>query len=97
MPPERTTGGSMRFSSVLRPEKMPRSSGQKPTPRRVTRCGAMPISSRPLNMMEPLRRPTRPIIDFKVVDRPEPLRPSRVTSSPSATRRSMPCSTWDSP
>ena len=50
-----------------------------------------------LTMIEPLRRPTSPMIDFSVVVRPEPLRPSRVTSSPSPTLKSMPCRTWDSP
>src|SRR5699024_11692906 len=36
-------------------------------------------------------------MDFRVVVRPAPLRPSRVMTSPSLTVRSMPCRTWDSP
>src|ERR1700733_4355150 len=38
-----------------------------------------------------------PITAFKVVVLPAPLRPRRVTTSPSRTAKLMPCSTWDSP
>ncbi len=50
------------------------------------RCGGRPIDSRPLIMIDPVRRPTRPRMDFSVVVRPAPLRPSRVTTSPRFTR-----------
>src|SRR5262249_21691154 len=46
---------------------------------------------------EPLRLPMMPMIDFKVVVLPAPLRPSRVTTSPEWTLKSMPCRIWDSP
>src|SRR5512139_1770175 len=47
--------------------------------------------------MEPSRRPTRPMMDFIVVVLPAPLRPSRVTTSPSPTSKSTPCRMWLSP
>src|ERR1700733_4000743 len=47
--------------------------------------------------MLPARRGTRPMMDFIVVVLPAPLRPSSVTTSPSATSKSTPCSTWLSP
>src|SRR6185312_16515557 len=56
-----------------------------------------PISSLPWNRTLPSRRGTRPMIDFMVVVLPAPLRPSRVTTSPSRTSRSTPCRMWLSP
>src|SRR5205807_10333494 len=41
--------------------------------------------------------PTMPMIDFRVVVLPAPLRPTSVTSSPLRTSRSTPCKTCDSP
>src|SRR5712671_4121318 len=38
-----------------------------------------------------------PMIDFSVVVLPAPLRPSRVTTSPAFTLKSIPCRMWDSP
>src|SRR5437868_4425119 len=38
-----------------------------------------------------------PMIDFRVVVLPAPLRPSSVTTSPDRTSKLAPCSTWDSP
>src|SRR6185437_2588852 len=47
--------------------------------------------------MLPSRRGTRPMIDFIVVVLPAPLRPSKVTTSPSRTSKSTPCKMWLSP
>src|SRR5215510_5484263 len=38
-----------------------------------------------------------PMIDFRVVVLPAPLRPSSVTTSPTKTSKLAPWSTWDSP
>src|SRR5690606_15572723 len=70
--------------------KMPRCSGQYPTPNLAMWCGAQLMVSSPLIMMEPVRRPTMFMIALRVVLRPAPLRPSRVTNSPRFTTRSMP-------
>jgi hypothetical protein len=43
------------------------------------------ISSRPSNLIEPVRLPTMPMMDFMVVVLPAPLRPSSVTTSPACT------------
>src|SRR4029079_4442163 len=61
------------------------------------RCVARPIASTPLTLIEPLRAPTSPRMDFRVVVRPAPLRPRSVTTSPSFTVRSTPCRMCDSP
>src|SRR5215207_9669494 len=53
--------------------------------------------SAPSKVTEPLRFDRMPMIDFKVVVLPAPLRPRRVTTSPGATSKLMPCRTWDSP
>src|SRR5689334_8882588 len=55
------------------------------------------IVSTPSNEMEPLRLPRMPMIDFKVVVLPAPLRPSKVTTSPAFTVKFMPCRMCDSP
>ncbi len=96
-PPGAITGGSIRFSVTFRLAKMPRSSGQIAMPARATSSGRIRTVSRPLNTIEPARRGTRPMIDFIVVVLPAPLRPSSVTTSPSPTSKSTPCSTWLSP
>src|SRR5689334_8617446 len=57
----------------------------------------MPMVSRPLTTMEPVRRPTRPMIERNVEVRPAPLRPRSVTTSPLFTAKFTPCSTCDSP
>src|SRR3954468_17858845 len=51
----------------------------------------------PLSRISPLRRRITPMMDFRVVVLPAPLRPRSVTVSPSRTSRSTPCSTWLSP
>src|SRR5580704_12483544 len=61
------------------------------------RLDGSPISSAPPNRTEPLHRPMIPMIARRVVVLPAPLRPSSVTSSPSPTANSIPCSTCDSP
>src|SRR2546423_46543 len=96
-PPSRTFGGRSRFSSTLRLEKMPRSSGQKAMPRRAMALEASRIVSAPANLIEPSRRATMPKIDFSVVVLPAPFLPKSVTTSPCATSNSMPCRMCDSP
>src|SRR6185312_9393039 len=96
-PPGLTTGGSSRFSSTLRLANTPRSSGQKAMPARAIWLELQPISSRPSKRTEPVRWPTMPMIDFKVVVLPAPLRPSSVTTSPSRTSKLTPCRMCDSP
>src|SRR5436190_11637258 len=76
---------------------MPRSSGQSAMPCRAMASDGSRIVSVPANLIEPLRRPTMPMIDFSVVVLPAPLRPRSVTTSPSRTSKSMPCRMWDSP
>src|SRR3712207_8809449 len=53
--------------------------------------------STPSKTTEPRRLPMMPMIDFSVVVLPAPLRPRSVTTSPGATSKAMPWSTWDSP
>src|ERR1700761_9404716 len=96
-PPLRTTGGSIRFSRTSRLEKMPRSSGQIAMPWRAILSEVARISSLPSNLIEPVRLPMIPITDLRVVVLPAPLRPSKVTTSPAFTLKSMPCRMWDSP
>src|SRR5688572_15408503 len=57
----------------------------------------MRMVSTPSKVTDPLRFGRMPMIDFKVVVLPAPLRPSRVTTSPGATSKLIPCKTWDSP
>src|SRR5215813_1302229 len=66
-------------------------------PSRAMRFDGLPTSSSPPKAIEPLRLATMPMIARKVVVLPAPLRPSRVTSSPSAIANSMPCRMCDSP
>src|SRR5258706_10848261 len=76
---------------------MPLSAGQMAMPRRAMWSDRSFDNSAFLKRIEPSRRPTMPMIDFRVVVLPAPLRPSSVTSSPSRTSKSTPCRTWDSP
>src|SRR5437899_10158515 len=46
---------------------------------------------------EPERFSTIPMIDFRVVVLPAPLRPKSVTSSPRPISKFTPCRMWDSP
>src|SRR5437667_11732859 len=96
-PPSRTLGGSIRFSCTFRLEKMPRSSGQMAMPRRAIAFEGSRMISFCSYLIDPSRLPTIPMIDFSVVVLPAPLRPSSVTTSPSATSKSMPCRMCDSP
>src|SRR5689334_8496696 len=96
-PSGRTLGGSSRFSSTLRLAKIPRSSGQKATPRRAILSLERPMSSLPSWRTDPVRLPTMPMMDLSVVVLPAPLRPSSVTTSPARTSNETPCRTWDSP
>src|SRR3954471_9596938 len=57
----------------------------------------MAMVSLPLILIEPLREPTRPMIERSVVVRPAPLRPSSVTTSPLFTDRLTLCRMCDSP
>src|SRR5271167_2167136 len=65
-------------------------------PSRAMRSIERPISSLPSKLTDPVRLPTMPMIAFRVVVLPAPLRPSRVTTSPSRTSRSTPCRMCDS-
>src|SRR5437588_2734199 len=96
-PPERTIGGSNRFSRTSRLAKMPRSSGQKATPMRAIRSEVVRMISWPLKLIEPVRLPMMPMIDFSVEVLPAPLRPSKVTTSPAFTLKLMPWRMCDSP
>src|SRR5690349_10952971 len=97
MPPGCTTGGSSKFSSTERLAKMPRSSGHQAMPRRAIWLEARPMSSCPPSATEPRRCWMMPMIALSVVVLPTPLRPSNVTTSPSATAKFMPCRMCDSP
>src|SRR5690242_19230203 len=66
-------------------------------PSRAMARDDMRIVSTPSKTIEPLRFARMPMIDFRVVVLPAPLRPSSVTTSPGATSKVMPCSTCDSP
>src|SRR5258708_6578895 len=66
-------------------------------PSRAMRLDGRPTSWLPRYWIEPVRWPTIPMIARNVVVLPAPLRPSKVTTSPSATRKSMPCRMCDSP
>src|SRR5450830_111140 len=57
----------------------------------------MAMVSLPLILIEPLRAPTSPMMERRVVVRPAPLRPSKVTTSPLFTLRSTLCRICDSP
>src|SRR5260221_13158549 len=97
MPPGCTPGGSRKFSPTERLAKMPRSSGHQAMPRRAMWLEGRPMSSCPPSTTEPRRCAMTPMIAFKVVVLPTPLRPSSVTPSPSATAKFMPCRMCDSP
>src|SRR5260370_14085547 len=53
--------------------------------------------SLPLSAIEPERLSSSPMIAFRVVVLPAPLRPSSVTTSPARTLKSIPCRILDSP
>src|SRR5688572_18706683 len=66
-------------------------------PARATASDVRAIISAPAKRIEPLRRSTMLMTDFKVVVLPAPLRPSSVTSSPWPISKSTPCKICDSP
>src|SRR6266536_357988 len=74
-----------RFSTTVRSEKIRRSSGVKPSPRRAIRYASSRDMSRPLKRTPPSRRASSPIMAFMVVDLPAPLRPMSATTSPRST------------
>ena len=84
---------SSRFWRTVSDGKMSRFSGTSPRPSRAIMKALRPISSRPLNMTEPLAA-TCPMMALMVVERPTPLRPSRLTISPFCTFRCTPCRMW---
>src|SRR6266850_5982671 len=66
-------------------------------PSRAIRFDANPAIWVPRNTTEPRRCGTIPMIARRVVVFPAPLRPSKVTTSPSPTAKLIPCSMCDSP
>src|SRR5437667_3863402 len=66
-------------------------------PALAIRFEAWPMSSSPARLIEPRRLPTMPMIARRVVVLPAPLRPSRVTTSPSLTVKFIPWRMCDSP
>src|SRR5882724_1543598 len=66
-------------------------------PSRAMRFEANPAISVPRKTTEPRRCGTIPMIARRGVVLPAPLRPSNVTTSPSATAKLIPCSMCDSP
>src|SRR5204863_2181637 len=72
-------------------------SGQNARPAWAIWFEARPISSRPSNRTDPVRRATMPMIDLSVVVLPAPLRPRSVTTSPWRTSNDTPCRMCDSP
>src|SRR5690348_11698832 len=66
---------------------MPRSSGTYPRPSRALRCGGAAVMSLPASATRPVISRCSPMAQRSRVDFPAPLRPTRVTTSPSPTRR----------
>src|SRR5215471_10341646 len=66
-------------------------------PSRAIRLEGSPTSSQPRKAIEPRRCGTIPMIARNVVVLPAPLRPRRVTTSPSVTAKLIPCKMCDSP
>src|SRR6516225_4490332 len=66
-------------------------------PSRAIRFEGSPVSSLPRKATEPRRCGTIPMIALSVVVLPAPLRPSRVTTSPSPSSKLIPCKICDSP
>src|SRR5262245_13422874 len=74
-----------RFSMTVRSEKMRRSSGTKPSPRRAISNGLSREMSSPRKRTVPARWGISAISALKVVDLPAPLRPISATTSPRPT------------
>ena len=84
---------SRRFSVTVRLGKMPRPSGMVHSPARDSASGRMPLTWRPSTWKQPFVGTICPLATLSVVDFPAPLGPSRASTSPVETARSMPCST----
>ena len=74
-----------RFSATVRSEKMRRSSGTKPSPRRAISNGLSWEMFSPRKRTVPLRCGISAISALNVVDLPAPLRPMSATTSPRPT------------
>src|SRR6266542_2696948 len=74
-----------RFSATVRSEKMRRSSGTKPSPRRAISNALRWEMSSPRKWTVPLRCGISAISALSVVDFPAPLRPISATTSPRST------------
>ena len=82
-----------RFSVTVRLGKMPRPSGSVHNPARASLSGRMPLAWRPRTWKQPFVGSICPLATRSVVDLPAPFGPSRASTEPSATARSMPWST----
>ena len=81
---------SSRFSRTVRPGKMRRFSGTRPTPRHAISCGRRPISECPSNSMVPRHGRRKPMAVFISVVLPIPFLPSSATASPARTSSDTP-------
>ena len=72
---------------------MPRPSGSVHSPARASSSGRIPLTCRPSTWKHPDVGASCPLATFSVVDLPAPLGPSRASTPPSCTARSMPCRT----
>jgi hypothetical protein len=73
---------------------MARSSGTKAIPRRAIWWDSSPPISAPWKRMVPLFLRRTPMIDFRVVLFPAPLRPIKLTTSPARTVKPTPRKAW---
>ena len=87
---------AIKFSSTLRSGNVPRPWGTWATPRRTMSAVRCPASSSPASRTEP-SVDTMAHSARSVVVLPAPLAPKITAICPSATEKSMPCSTWMSP
>src|SRR6266487_896404 len=81
---------SSRFSRTVRPGKIRRFSGTKPTPHRAIWWGVIRVRSLPSNSMAPRVGLMKPMAVFMSVLLPIPFLPRRATASPSCTSRDTP-------
>src|SRR5262249_13248493 len=75
---------------TVRPGKIRRLSGTRPTPRRAMSCGARRVTSRPSNSMAPRHGFRKPMAVFISVVLPMPFLPSSATASPLRTSSDTP-------
>ena len=83
--------------ATVRPGKMRRSSGTKPTPVWQMASGSRPSSRSSSRRISPELGFTQPTIVLSSVVLPTPLRPKMPTTSPGRATRSMPWMTWLKP